>query len=44
MRLKFVIVNLQKNTFNKGESHMGSLLEKSLNFKRHLKINFEGAI
>jgi len=42
MRLKFVIVNLQKNTFNKEESHMDSLLEKSLNFKRHLKINFEG--
>ena len=41
MRFKFVIFNLQKQK-NKGESHMGSLLEKSLNFKRHLKINFEG--
>ena len=29
-------------TLNKGESHMDSLLEKSANFNRKIKINFDG--
>jgi len=35
------MVNLQKK-INKGESHMDSLLKKSLNFNRKVKINFKG--
>lgn len=31
-----------KKTLNKGEFHTGSLLEKSLNFNRKIKINFDG--
>lgn len=29
-------------TLNKGESHMHSLIEKSVNFNRKVKVNFEG--
>lgn len=36
------MVNFAKIQLNKGESHMGSLLEKATNFNRKIKINFDG--
>jgi hypothetical protein len=36
------MVNLQQKTSNKGETFMNSLKEKTLNFNRRIKINFDG--